>query len=520
MARDIFISYSRCNLDRVKVIKKDIEQVTGTVCWMDLNAIESGAAQFTQDIVDGIKTCRVFLFMLSKESQNSKFALRELNFAMKRAETDKQKHVVIVNIDDCNMTDEFEFMYSLTDTISWNNLPQRHKLLLDLKGWIKSCNDEIVHEQGNSVIVNDGIQPSMKSIKGMLSNKYVQCLLFLIAVGLILLFSIKSCRYASIESSIVPQIENNDSTPMLYYVKDNISGLYGFIDETGKLVIPYKWEDAFCFTEGLAGVKDTTDQYGFIDTTGTLVIPCQWKIACGFRNALAPVINEQGRWGYIDTSGKEVIPFQWATASSFCDGLAWVEDEQGLRGYIDMSGKVVIPFLWNITLDFSEGLAAVCDQASSNWGFIDKTGKLVIPYMWMYADSFSNGLACVMDGHGNHYYIDKTGNVVISCEGEYAWSFSEGLVVWESNTGRYGYVDTNGKTVIPCQWKCAKEFSEGLAAVLDNNNKWGYIDKFGKLVIPCKWKEADAFIGALAPVTDTGGRRWWIDKAGKVIGEK
>lgn len=517
MAREIFISYSRRNLDRVKAIKKEIEQATDAECWMDLNAIESGATQFTQDIVDGIKSCRVFLFMLSKESQNSKFALRELNFAMKRAESDKQKHVVIVNIDDCHMTDEFEFMYSLTDTISWNNQPQHNKLLRDLKGWLKGSND---NKQADLVVINDGTQPLIISIKGILGNKYVQCLLFLIAVGFILLFSIKSCRSTSKESPIELQAENSEFATMLYDVKDSISGLWGFMDETGKLVIPYNWKAAHRFTEGLAGVKDSTDLYGFIDTSGTLVIPCQWKLASGFCDGFAYVINEKGLWGYIDKSGKEVIPCKWKTARSFYDGLAWVEDENGLRGFIDKRGKVIIPFLWYLTLDFSEGLAAVCDQASSNWGFIDKTGKLVIPYMWMSADSFSDGLACVTDGHRNHYYIDKTGNVVISCVGEYAWTFSEGLVAWESETGRYGYVDTKGKTVIPCQWKFAREFSEGLAAVLDNNNKWGYINKTGELVIPCQWKDADKFMGGLARVKDNNGRKWWIDKTGKVIGER
>lgn len=135
MTRDIFISYSRWNLDKVKAIKEDIEKATGVDCWMDLNAIESGSSQFTQDIVDGINGCRVFLFMLSKESQVSEFALRELNLAVKKAKTDTQKHVVIVNLDGCEMTDEFYLMYGLSDLIMWKDKPQRDKLIRDLTRW-------------------------------------------------------------------------------------------------------------------------------------------------------------------------------------------------------------------------------------------------------------------------------------------------------------------------------------------------------------------------------------------------
>lgn len=146
MEREIFISYSRKDLERVKDIKKMIEQETGVHCWMDLKAIESGAPQYTQDIVDGINSCQTFLFMLSKESQKSRFALRELNLASKKAEQDKQKHVVIVNIDDCKMCDEFFLMYGLTDTIAWSDTPQREKLLRDLKSWKCLWNNRVKTE--------------------------------------------------------------------------------------------------------------------------------------------------------------------------------------------------------------------------------------------------------------------------------------------------------------------------------------------------------------------------------------
>ena len=171
---DVFISYSRWNLDKVKAIKKEIEQVTGAECWMDLNAIESGATQFTQDIVDGINSCSVFLFMLSEESQDSKFALRELNFAMKKNEEDKQKHVVIVNIDDCHLTDEFEFMYGLTDTIVWNNQPQREKLLRDVSKWIEERAGMYIEEHDDRAITDNNQSSCKEKISSYVKSKPIR----------------------------------------------------------------------------------------------------------------------------------------------------------------------------------------------------------------------------------------------------------------------------------------------------------------------------------------------------------
>ena len=135
MKFDIFVSYSRKDLQIVQKIKEKIETTTSGRCWMDLNGIESGAIQFTSKIVEGIKSCRVFLFMLSAHSQQSEFALRELNFAYRKAKEDQIK-VVIVNIDQCKMTDEFSFMYGQTDTIDWNDSSQCKKLIHDLCRWL------------------------------------------------------------------------------------------------------------------------------------------------------------------------------------------------------------------------------------------------------------------------------------------------------------------------------------------------------------------------------------------------
>ena len=140
MQRDIFISYSRRDIGLVKQIKEEIEKSIGIHCWMDINGIESGSPRFTKDIVNGINNCKVFLFMLSEHSQGSEFALRELNFAYNKRET-LGIRVVIINICGCKLTDEFDFMYGLTDTISWTDAPQHDKLIKDLKTWTGAIDD-------------------------------------------------------------------------------------------------------------------------------------------------------------------------------------------------------------------------------------------------------------------------------------------------------------------------------------------------------------------------------------------
>ena len=49
-------------------------------------------------------------------------------------------------------------------------------------------------------------------------------------------------------------------------------GKWGYIDKTGREVIPCKYDDASSFSEGLAKVKKS-GKYGFIDKTGREVVP-------------------------------------------------------------------------------------------------------------------------------------------------------------------------------------------------------------------------------------------------------
>ena len=114
-----------------------------------------------------------------------------------------------------------------------------------------------------------------------------------------------------------------------------------------------------------------------------IVIPYTYEDAREFHEGLAAV-KSNDRWGYIDYLGRIAIPFvhRVPEAGDFSDGFAFVGDH-----YIDTEGRpafsrvdedtdeVTERFFTN-GLPFSEGLAAV--QSGGQWGFIDLMGNYVI----------------------------------------------------------------------------------------------------------------------------------------------
>ena len=78
---------------------------------------------------------------------------------------------------------------------------------------------------------------------------------------------------------------------------------YGFIDKTGKEVIPIKYDYAYSFSEGLALVK-LNNKYGFIDKTGKEVIPIKYDNAYSFSKISLALVKLEGKWFYINQKGE------------------------------------------------------------------------------------------------------------------------------------------------------------------------------------------------------------------------
>jgi hypothetical protein len=107
---------------------------------------------------------------------------------------------------------------------------------------------------------------------------------------------------------------------------------YGYADEKGNIVIKPQFDKAQAFSEGLAAVmieENYTKKWGFIDPTGKLVIPATYSLKPGrFSEGLAAVrigsSESDYEMAYIDKTGKRVIENKPWNLNEFHNGYAWV----------------------------------------------------------------------------------------------------------------------------------------------------------------------------------------------------
>ena len=216
---------------------------------------------------------------------------------------------------------------------------------------------------------------------------------------------------------------------------------FGAIDRTGKLVIPFSVGRLYDFNDGLAIKNNNTefvDDYegntglwGFVDKTGQMVIEQQWSWIEPFSESLAVVKNKEGNFGYIDKTGKLTIDCTYHFAESFADGFAVVtvpgdSKNSGVFGmtFIDKTGYQATRKQFDEARNFKDGFAAVFKifeveegDNTSKFGFLDKNFNLVIPMQ-------------DLAEHNNNYNKDF-------------FTFSEGLCLTST-----GFIDTKGKQVI------------------------------------------------------------------------
>ncbi|MCM1347779.1 MAG: WG repeat-containing protein [Firmicutes bacterium] len=212
----------------------------------------------------------------------------------------------------------------------------------------------------------------------------------------------------------------------------------GFVNASGKVVIPATYTEVCDFSEGLAAVQKNS-KWGFINKTGRVVIPFKyddddtWYDDGGepplmFVKGTCPVLKN-GAMGAINKNNRTVVPFKYTwieinptngdiTAMDYsidkqtiysstgkrlrteplrferAPGL-FLKSRGGLSGLVNRKGKVVVPMKYTIIMDVDNYI--ICQYFGSNINedsYVDiynKSGKLIYRNIAVHYTSFLYG---------------------------------------------------------------------------------------------------------------------------------
>jgi hypothetical protein len=233
----------------------------------------------------------------------------------------------------------------------------------------------------------------------------------------------------------------------------------GYVDRTGKLVVPAEFEEGYAFLDGVAIVV-SGDKRLFIDKSGKDVLPVPAGIedVQGFFGDIA-IISKDGKYGLMDRKGKITVEPKFDSLYSDAGVLIALEGEK--TGIVDQTGAWVVKPEFAAVGSFSKGLAPA--QQGEVWGFIDTCGTWKIPAKYDFAMGFDGGPARVKRGE-KWGLIDETGTEILPLTMTYISEdfWKDGLIGFSPDEQKYGLLDTKGKTVIEPKYDSIEPLGGGV----------------------------------------------------------
>lgn len=252
--------------------------------------------------------------------------------------------------------------------------------------------------------------------------------------------------------------------------------------------------------------------FGYIDSTGKTIIPFQFESAEGFIDNLA-IASENKQLGYINKFGKWHIKPQFDEANAFQNNVAIVKKNNKF-GIINRNGEAIAGFRFDDIFDFSEGKAKVV--LNNKVGFIDQTGQLLIDTLFDDAGTFIEGFAWANKAD-QYFYVDTTGQIYSLSAFDEAGDFEGGFARVEKDD-QSGIINKNINWIFMPKYQSIDYPQPELTPAIQNN-KLGFIDPKGKILIPFKFESRSEsinkhrFINELA-IASSKGKDGLIDKKG------
>jgi hypothetical protein len=288
---------------------------------------------------------------------------------------------------------------------------------------------------------------------------------------------------------------------------------WGFVDHDGRL-LPLRFDEVGPFRDGMAAVRQGA-LWGFANTRGSIAVPLTFDAVTGFMGGVA-IVSRSSAYGVIDPEGRFVIKPRFEMIrpadSVFFDNRALVI-ASGKKGFVSRAGTVAVPAQFDDASPFSEGLAAVTRYGRT--GYIDTSGHVVIrPRVWN-VERFSQGRA-VVSLDGLYGYIDRTGAYVVEPRFNQADRFTPDgeAVAWKGATR--GIVDLEGHWSVP-RFEERQRMNDSVSVAVMSDRVGLVRRATGEMVLEYRWKELGLFAEGLAEFRGSDGRLGFIDVEGRVV---
>ena len=280
---------------------------------------------------------------------------------------------------------------------------------------------------------------------------------------------------------------------------------WGFIDETGKLVIPMIYDEVDYFNQNNLSSVSKNGKSGFINKKGVEIIPIIFEMVKSEQLDDLVIVRKNYKWAFFDNKGKQLSDFLYNDVQRAWKGDKTTFFENGpasvkKNGKYSFISKDLKPAFSNLVFDsatsFDSNRNAIV-MNNGKFGIIKNDGKIAIPLQYDLIENFNS------NGNPNpQFYNFKKGNryglwnrnlkiVGESTEDFYDRTYSNQIayISFKNLKGKYGLVNKEGVEKIPFIYDESLYFDGEDFSIAKKNNLLGLIDINNKELIPFKYTE-------------------------------
>lgn len=262
------------------------------------------------------------------------------------------------------------------------------------------------------------------------------------------------------------------------------------IDKSGKKISADLGPGAglYRFNSNRARCRSQDGMYGYLDPSGKRVIPTIFDAADDFTDGVA-IVSKNGMYGLLDTSGQFRIEPRYRFIFNLNDGFFKVVDTTGLAGVMNQQGETIIHMDYSDIFHLQKNYFMV--ESGSMSGCFSISGKQIYPPTSAVQLLFINGVSLVANG-AKYGMIDATGKYLVQPQYDSLGYFFRGFAPASKN-GVWGAVDSTGKEIIAAKYTVLQPFVNGYA-LFRYKGAFGYVDEKGNEVIEARFEDAGAMI--------------------------
>ncbi|ANH79901.1 hypothetical protein A8C56_01955 [Niabella ginsenosidivorans] len=223
----------------------------------------------------------------------------------------------------------------------------------------------------------------------------------------------------------------------------------GFINNRGRIVIPFEYDDAATSFEAGRCMVAKNNKWGLIDTLNNVILPLQYSEMISLNDGKFAVKTTAGYRIYT-SRGRLLTPTLFIDLERFYNGYTWVQLKNGGVTLINRNGQQLFDPITGYRLnEVAPYFYTATNTTMGKTGLIDTLGHFVMPAIYN-AIQYRNDVLVVEKNKKQGAYT-LAGKELLSVAYNYIFPLSRDLYIVQQN-GLSGVMNSNRETIIPLQY--------------------------------------------------------------------